>query len=153
MIGEHLRKKGLYQNLKSLNIKDKETQEVWLKDLSFPVKLLKKVFKNENGSTGTLYLVTNDLNLDADQIYDIYQKRWRVEEYHKSVKQNASLEKSPTKVARSQRNHIFASIIAYCKLELLRVKTHLNHFAMKYKLIIRANQIAYQELQKLKASA
>ena len=38
-------------------------------------------------------------------------------------------------------------------LELLRVQTHLNHFAMKYKLIIRANQIAYQELQKLKASA
>ena len=69
------------------------------------------------------------------------------------MKQNASLEKSPIKVARSQRNHIFASIIAYWKLELLRIKTHLNHFAMKYKLIIRANQIAYQELQKLKASA
>ena len=152
-LSEEDRKKGQYQNLKSLKIKDKETKEVWLKDLSFPVKLVKKVFKNENGSTGTLYLVTNDLYLDADQIYDIYQKRWRVEEYHKSVKQNASLEKSPTKVARSQRNHIFASIIAYCKLELLRVKTHLNHFAMKYKLIIRANQIAYQELQKLKASA
>ena len=152
-LSEEDRKNGQYQNLKSLKIKDKETKKVWLKDLSFPVKLLKKVFKNENGSAGNLYLVTNDLNLDADQIYDIYQKRWRVEEYHKSVKQNASLEKSPTKVARSQRNHIFASIIAYCKLELLRVKTHLNHFAMKYKLIIRANQIAYQELQKLKASA
>jgi len=28
LIGEHLRKKGQYQNLKSLNIKDKETKEV-----------------------------------------------------------------------------------------------------------------------------
>jgi hypothetical protein len=26
----------------------------------------------------------------------------------------------PTKVVRSQKNHIFASIIAYCKLEFLR---------------------------------
>ncbi|MBM3208641.1 MAG: transposase, partial [Chlamydiae bacterium] len=33
-----------------------------------------------------------------DQIYDVYKKRWRIEEYHKSIKQNASLEKSPTKV-------------------------------------------------------
>ena len=91
-------KNGQYQSLKSLDMKDKEARKVWLKDLSFPVTLLKRVFKNENGSTGILYLTTNDLNLNADQIYDIYQKRWRVEEYHKSIKQNASLSKSPTKV-------------------------------------------------------
>ena len=144
------RKNGQYQGLNSLGIEDKEVRIVWLKDLSFPVRLLKRVFKNENGTTGILYLITNDLNLDADQIYDIYQKRWRVEEYHKSIKQNASLAKSPTKVARSQRNHIFASIIAYCKLEFLRTKTALNHFALKYKLILRANQVAYQELKKLR---
>lgn len=148
-LSEKERKNGQYQSLSSLDLKDEETKIVWLKDLSFPVKVLRKIFKNENGTTGTLYLVTNDLNLDADQIYDIYQKRWRIEEYHKSVKQNASLAKSPTKVSRSQRNHIFASIIAYCKLELLRLKTSLNHFALKYKLIVRANQIAYQELQNL----
>lgn len=34
---------------------------------------------------------------DADRIYEVYQKRWRFEEYHKSMKQNASLSKSPTK--------------------------------------------------------
>lgn len=152
-LSETDRKKSQYQNLSSLDLEDEEIRKVWLKDISFPVTLFKKVFKNENGSTGVLYLVTNDLNLDAGQIYDIYQKRWRVEEYHKSIKQNASLAKSPTKVPRSQRNHIFASIIAYCKLELLRTKTSLNHFALKYKLILRANQVAYQELQILRASA
>ena len=78
---------------------------------------------------------------------------WRVEEYHKLIKQNASLAKSPTKVSRSQRNHIFASIIAYCKLEFLRTKTALNHFALKYKLIVRANQAAYQELENLRTAA
>lgn len=152
-LSERERKKGQYQSLSSLDLKDEETKIVWLKDLSFPVKVLRRIFKNENGTTGTLYLVTNDLNLDADQIYDIYQKRWRIEEYHKSVKQNASLAKSPTKVSRSQRNHIFASIIAYCKLELLSLRTSLNHFALKYKLIVRANQMAYQELQSLRAAA
>ena len=141
-------KKGQYQSLSSLNLKDGEKRIVSLKGCSFSVALIAKIFKNEDGSTGTLYLVTNDLESSPDLIYEIYKKRWRIEEYHKSIKQNASLEKSPTKVVRSQRNHIFASIIAYCKLELLKVKTSLNHFALKSKLLLRSNQIAFQELRK-----
>lgn len=147
---EQDRKKGQYQNLKTLDLKDGEKKIVWLKDVAFPVALIRKIFKNEDGSTGTLYLVTNDLDSDTDTLYQIYQKRWRIEEYHKSIKQNTSLEKSPTKVALSQKNHVFASIVAYCKLEMLKTKTHLNHFALKYKLLLRANQRAFQELQNLK---
>lgn len=128
---EEDRKKGQYQNLSALHLKDGEKRKVWLKDFSFPVTLISKIFKNEDDSTGTLYLVTNDLDSSADRIYEVYQKRWRIEEYHKSIKQNASLEKSPTKVVRSQKNHIFASIVAYCKLEFLRTKTSLNHFAIE----------------------
>ena len=148
-LSEEERKKGQYQNLSTLPLKDEEKRIVWLKDLFFPVALIKKIFKNEDGSTGVLYLVTNDLDSSADRIYEVYQKRWRIEEYHKSIKQNASLEKSPTKVVRSQKNHIFASIISYCKLEFLKTKTSLNHFALKYKLLIKANQIAFYELNKL----
>ncbi|WP_196772256.1 hypothetical protein [Piscirickettsia salmonis] len=55
-----------------------------------------------------------------------------IEEYHKSIKQNASLAKPPTKTVRSQCNHIFASIVAFCKLETLSVKARLNYFALKY---------------------
>jgi len=45
--------------------------------------------------------------------------------------------------------HIFASIIAFCKLEMLQLKTCVNHFALKYKLILRANQATMLELQNL----
>lgn len=147
------RQKGQYQLLSSLDMKDKETKKVYLKDIPFPVKLLKRVFKNENNTSGSLFLITNDTNIDTDQFYSIYQKRWKIEEYHKSIKQNASLEKSPTKVPRSQKNHIFASIVSYCKLEFLKNKTALNHFALKYKLILKANQTAFLELQKIRSSA
>ena len=142
-------KKGQYQNLSALSLKDGEKRIVSLKDCAFSVALITKIFKNEDGSTGTLYLVTNDLESSTDQIYEVYKKRWRIKEYHKSIKQNASLEKSPTKVARSQKNHIFASIVAYCKLEFLKLKTCLNHFALKYKLLLKANQIAFWELKKM----
>jgi len=144
------KKMGQYQNLNTLPLKDGEKRIVYLKDLSFPVALIVKIFKNEDGSTGTLYLVTNDLESSADRVYEVYQKRWRIEEYHKSIKQNASLEKSPTKVMRSQKNHIFASIIAYCKLEFLKIKTSLNHFGMKYMLLMKANRAAFLELERLR---
>jgi IS4 transposase len=144
-------KKGQYQKLSDLSLKDGERRIVYLKDCSFPVALITKIFKNEDGSTGILYLVTNDLESSTDRIYDVYKKRWRIEEYHKSIKQNASLEKSPTRVENSQRNHIFAAIIAYCKLELLKVRTALNHFALKYKLFVKANQAAFNELKNLRS--
>ena len=150
---EEERKKGQYHNLNSLNFKDGEKRIVRLKDVAFPVALITKIFKNEDGSTGILHIVTNDLNSDADRIYEIYQKRWRIEEYHKSIKQNTSLEKSPTKVIRSQKNHIFASIVSYCKLEFLKIRTNLNHFALKYKLILKANQMAFRELKILRENA
>lgn len=142
---------GQYQQVRSLTLEEDVTHTVWLKGLDFPVKLLKKVFKNENGSTGVLYLISNDMQSSAERLYEVYQKRWRIEEYHKSIKQNASLTKSPTRKVKTQCNHIFASIIAYCKLEMLKIKTNLNHFAIKYKLIVRANQIAMQELKNMTA--
>ncbi|HHQ4115538.1 TPA: IS701 family transposase, partial [Legionella pneumophila] len=139
---------GQFQQVKSLDWKDGDCATVYLKNLAFPVRLLKKVFTNEDGSTGILYLVTSDLSIEANRIYEVYQKRWRVEEFHKSIKQNASLSKSPTKTVRTQCNHLFAAMVAFCKLELLKIKTALNHFAIKNKLLLKANQIMFAELQK-----
>jgi hypothetical protein len=140
-------KSGRFTKVRDLELEEDVAHTVYLKGLDFPVRLLKKVFKNENGSTGVLYLVSNDMTSSAERLYEVYQKRWRIEEFHKSVKQNASLAKSPTKIVKTQSNHIVAPIIAYCKLEFLKIKTKLNHFALKYKLILRANQIALKELQ------
>jgi hypothetical protein len=142
-------KNGRHQQVRTLELEEGVVHKAWLKGLAFPVQLLKKVFKNENGTTGTLYLVSNDMHCSAERLYEVYQKRWRIEEFHKSIKQNASLEKSPTKKVKTQCNHVHAAMIAYCKLEMLKFKTGLNHFAIKYKLIVRANQIAMQELKNM----
>jgi len=61
---------------------------------------------------GILYLTTNDLNLTSDQMLKIYQKRWKIEVFYKSIKQNASLEKSPTKIVKTQQNHFSLSMLA-----------------------------------------
>lgn len=142
--------KGRFTKVSKLNLQDGRAIEVWIKGIDFPVQLIKKVFTNEDGSIGVLYLVSNDLSHDADYLYLIYQKRWKIEVYHKSIKQNASLALSPTKRVISQSNHIFSSLIAFCKLELLKVKTATNHFAMKYRLLLKANQAAFSELTALR---
>ena len=70
-------------------MRDGESKKVWLKGVPFEVVLVKKVFTNEDGSIGILYLASNDIEQDAAYLYQIYQKRWKIEEYHKSIKENA----------------------------------------------------------------
>ncbi|MFH1253235.1 MAG: transposase, partial [Candidatus Uhrbacteria bacterium] len=129
-----------------------EPVQVFLQGLSFPVLLLKQVFINEDNSQGVLYLVTNDLTATKDEITSTYQKRWNIEEYHKSIKSNASFAKSPTKTVRTQSNHFFASIFSYLKFELLKKKTRLNHFALKSKLYLCAIRSSMNELTRLRQS-
>ncbi len=119
---EH-KKRGEYKQVASLELEPGTVREVYVEQVEFPLLLVKGVFKNEDGSEGVLYLVTSDATLDYQGLTAIYQRRWKVEEYHKSLKVNASLAKSPTKTIRTQSNHCFASIYAFVKLERLKMTT------------------------------
>jgi len=139
-----------YYRVDQLDFQKASTITVWLKGLDFPVTLCKQIFTNKDGSKGELYLVTNDLQLSEHDIAATYHQRWGVEMFHKSLKQNVGLEKSPTKNEITQSNHVFAAMIAWMKLELLRLKENSNHFALKAKLYTKALVAAYEELQRLK---
>lgn len=141
---------GKFVKVSELDIKPDTTHLVYLKGLDFPVLLAKQFFTNKDGSIGVLYLVSSDISLTYCEITMIYKRRWKVETFHKSLKQNVSLEKSPTKTVKTQSNHIFASMIAFIKLELLKLKTNMNQFALKNRLYIRAIRECFLELEKLK---
>ncbi|MEI6430118.1 MAG: transposase, partial [Pseudanabaena sp. ELA607] len=104
---------------------------------------------NKNQSTGILYLACSNLDLTASDINTIYQKRWTVEEFHKSLKSNLALAKFPTGIPHTQKNHIFACFFAFVKLKRLRIKTKLNHFALKAKLYLNAIKSSFSFLQKM----
>jgi len=141
------KKNGCYQTVDTLELEPMKPVTVYLESVEFALLLVKQVFTNEDGSTGILYLVTSDTTLSGDGITTIYQKRWNVEPYHKSLKQNVSLEKSPTQTVTTQTNHFFAALCGYIKLELLKGMTKLNHFALKSKLYLQAIQAAYATLR------
>jgi hypothetical protein len=139
---------GQFRRVEEIALSEQTTLRIYLKDLPFPVLLVKWIFKNEDGSNGTLYLICSDLTVEADQIMAVYQKRWQMEEYHKSLKSNTGLAKSPTRTVRTQNNHFFASVYAFFKLELLKCNTKLNHFALKAKLYLQALKASMSELYK-----
>lgn len=140
---------GRYQRVDALELEASQPIVIYVEEVPFPLLLLKQVFTNEDGSTGTLYLVSSDTTLDGNGLTTLYHKRWNVEPYHKSLKQNASLEKSPTQTVTTQTNHFFAALCGYVKLELLKRHTHLNHFALKSKLYLQALHSAYATLRHL----
>jgi len=143
------KRQGRYVRVDSLTLEAGVVREIYLEGVDFPLALVKQVFANEDGSTGTQYLVSSQTTLTGDILIDLYRKRWNVEPFHKSLKQNASLEKSPTRTVRTQTNHLFASFCGYIKLELLKVSTKLNHFAFKSQLYLRALQAAFAALLQL----
>ena len=140
---------GRWHKLENLEIEMNSARLIYLEGLPTAVLLIKQVFTNENGQTATQYLISSDSKLSPDDIMTNYQRRWRVEEYHKSLKQNISLEKSPTQTPTTQTNHFFAALCGYIKLERLKIKTKENHFALKSKLYLKALMSAFQTLRNL----
>jgi len=138
-----------YITVSSLELKENTIYKIYLEDVPFALYLAKQHFKNEDGTEGVFYLVTSDNTLTYQQIIALYQKRWKIEVYHKSLKKNASLCKSPARMARTQSNHIFASIFAFYKLESLSMKAKINHFAIKASIYQKAVKVAYEELQQI----
>ena len=140
---------GNFVSISSLSMKSAELLQVYVQGIEFPMLLSKQVFTNKEASSGELYLICSDLTLSYQEIHTIYQKRWKVEEFHKAIKSNTGFAKSPTRIERTQSNHFFASIYAFVKMERLRLKNHLNHFSLQSKLYLNAIKTAFQELNKM----
>ena len=146
-LSEQDKQQGKFIHVSEVPLESQRVRQVWVKGVDFPLQLTRQVFINKDRSEAELWLVTNDVLLNYEQITTIYEKRWKVEEMHKSLKQNALLGKSPTKMERTQCNHIFATMLAFVKLERLKIKEQLNHFALKAKLHLKMAKAAFEELR------
>lgn len=144
------KQRGQWVALSSLKLDTDTPLMLYLESVPFPVVVSQQVFTNEDDTQNLLYLASSDVTLSTASLFTIYQKRWKVEEYHKSLKSNASFAKSPTKLPHTQSNHFFASIVAFVKLETYRTSTSLNHFALKSKLYQTALASAFKQLQHFK---
>jgi len=151
-LGEDNKRQGRFVRVDTLELQDKQAVRGWLKGYANEVLLVRQVFTNKDGSTGLLNLVCSDLTCDGEKVTALYKKRWKVEVFHKSLKSNAAMAKSPTRRVTTQNNHVFMSIYAVFKLECPNIKHKTNHFSLRAKLFLKATQQAYAELQILRTA-
>lgn len=59
--------------------------------------------------------------------------------------------KSPTKTVVTQANHFLAAVLAYLKLEVLKLKCGLGHFRLKAQLYAVDLKAMYRQLAQLRA--
>lgn len=140
---------GRYVTVETLTLEPDTPLVIYVEAVAFPLALIKHLYTNVDGSVGIVYLVCSDITRTAQQIMALHQKRWPIEPYHKSLKQNASLTHSPTQTVNAQTNHLFAALCGYIKLELLKTTTHLNQFALRAQLYQQALQTSFAALRAL----
>ena len=141
---------GKFSKIRDIDMSAKKDCLVYLKGCLNPVRLSRLYVKNGTNFQSTdSYLITNDINLNIITLSEIYQKRWKVEEFHKSIKQNLKIERSPTKTFIPQLNHIFLTFLAFIKLEKFRTKFHTNHYNFKEQLYISALKEAMNKLKNM----
>jgi hypothetical protein len=138
---------GHSQRIDTVDFPEEKPVKGWIAGIDFPVLLFRQVFKNKDGSTGILYLVCSDLDCDAKNLKTIYKKRWKVEVFHKTLKSNASMAKSPAHTVKTQSNHVFLSIYSAFRLETLSLKLKVNHFQLRAKIYMTALRASFEQLR------
>jgi hypothetical protein len=68
-----------------------------------------------NGDTD--YWATGDVPMSALQRLQYGEFSWRIEEYHRGIKQFCGVERCQARRAKAQRNHIGLSIRAFLRME------------------------------------
>jgi hypothetical protein len=81
------------------------------------IKVFKKPFRNE-----WRYYVTNDLKMTFEQFKEHWENRWKIEEYHREVKQFCQIARCQARLKQSQEHHIVCSMVAFLKFEINRLK-------------------------------
>lgn len=98
-----------------------------------------KVFRTFSQAKGEVeYLATNKLDMTLVDIKTVAAQRWKIEEYHRGLKQTTGIEKCQSRAQRSQRNHIFCSIISFVALEIQRTKKNISWYQAKQTIIQHA---------------
>lgn len=86
-----------------------------------------------------LYYISSD-PIAKDKIASVYKLRWKIEEFHRTVKQSLGFNDCQSRSAVKQHRHMFYVIEAYIYTELLRIKLEFKNIEQVIHSIRRQNQ-------------
>lgn len=112
--------KGKYLQIQNLDI-PKEGLEVWLRDFG-KVKVFRTMLKDQQRHYA-VGLSDDQLltSFDRNRFVKLHDQHWLLSQYHRVIKQVCHIEHFQVRSQNAIRNHIFASICGYVRLQYLRV--------------------------------
>ena len=126
-----------YQRVQNLHWSEHELAHGKLiKIKGFPADKKVKLFRVEVSPHRTEWVVTNDLSQDSTQgAQEVCALRWKIEEYHREIKQLTGIEACQCRKARIQRNHIACALLVWTRLKYLAYQTGDTIYALKRGLL------------------
>jgi len=123
-----------YKQIEQLRWSTEEQQQGKLiKIKNFPRHKKVKLFRVTISTDRTDYIVTNDCSQNStDEVQKANAVRWKVEEFHRGLKQLTGIEACQCRKARIQRNHIACAILAWTHLNRLAALTAQTIYQLKH---------------------
>ena len=100
--------------------------------MEHPVRLIEV----EDTEGKPVIIITNDFNLSAGEIGDIYRYRWKIELFFKWLKQHFHVKHFYGLSKQAVENQLFISLITYCLLMLLKLKTNFKGSLLTTKRLV-----------------
>jgi len=99
---------------------DELAQGKLIKVRGFPKDKKVKLFQVTVSTNRTEFVATNDLSqTSTDAVQDECDVRWKIEEFHRELKQLTGVEACQCRKARIQRNHIACALIVWTRLKTI----------------------------------
>jgi len=131
LIAEH-QGQYAYQRVDTLVWADEELQQgkrVVLND--FPNEHKVQLFRVPVLPNRTDFVVTNDVSQnDAKAVRNECKIRWKIEEFHREIKQLTGIESCQCRKEKIQRNHIGCAMLVWAKLKNLAYQTKRNVYEL-----------------------
>ena len=95
-----------------------------IKVRGFPKDKKVKLFRVTVSTNRTEFVVTNDLSqASTDAVQDACAVRWKIEEFHRELKQLTGVESCQCRKARIQRNHIACALLVWSRIKTISYQT------------------------------
>jgi hypothetical protein len=107
-----------------------------IKIKGFPKNHKVKLFRVEVSTNRTDWVVSNDLDQNSTlDVQDACALRWKIEQFHRELKQLTEIEKCQCRKARIQRNHIACAVLVWIRLTSLARKSCSTAYKIKHNLL------------------
>ena len=126
-----------YENISSLTWSDQELKEgKIIKINKFPKHHKVKLFRVPISTNRTDFVITNDQTQEStDAVRNECSIRWKIEEFHREIKQLTGIESCQCRKGRIQRNHINCAICVWIKLKEVAYATGKTIYEIKKSLL------------------